>query len=325
MSDGYEIVRTAVERLRTGARNEHGVDTLPIGPAGDPWSARLARGAFGELQLMVALPDGRERFAVRTGSVLRSEWTRIREKTPHPQGQIVLLLTCSDARLHPTLTSLVGEMVDRAQRSGRPCIDEFIDALESWRVLLAREQSRLSRNALLGLFGELVVLERLARKDPMAALAAWRGPDQAPHDFQRRNALEVKTLSGTGAPVVGIHGLTQLDPPQGGELHLLALRIEESDEGLRVGDLIEQVARLGVPQQTLIARAGAIDAADDARRLVVMESRLFLVGDDFPGIRASRLAPERARGIDDLSYTLQLDACPGELSADVLDRVLEEL
>lgn len=325
MRDGYLVAQSAFDRLRDAVGTADTVSTLPIGPARAPEEARLARGVHGEVQILVALPPGRAQFPVAAGNVLRADWMRAELLGTSDQSGVVLCLTCGDARLHPTLVSLVGEMTDRAERSGRQCIDELSDALASWRAILSRERSALSRNAMLGLFGELSVLTRIAIRDPMAAIQAWRGPDRAPHDFRRRNALEVKTLSGAAAPTVVIHGISQLDPPDGGRLHLLALRIEESEDGQRLSDLIEQASELGVPHRTLIERAGMIESADDERRLTIREMRLFAVTSDFPGIRSSRLTPGQRRGIEDLSYSLQLDACPGEMSVSELDRILEEL
>lgn len=325
MKDGYLIVQEAFERLRGAAGTPDGLDTLPVGPSHAVGDARIAHGVHGEVHILVSLPHGREKFAVNGGSALRTEWRQVHAMDGNAPGMNILFLTCTDARLHPTLISLIGETVDRAERSGRPCIDELADALASWRAILARDQSKLSRNAMLGLFGELSILIRMAQRDPMAAIEAWRGPENAPHDFRRRNALEVKTLSGAGAPCVRIHGTSQLDPPDGGSLHMIALRLVESEDGQRLHDLIEEASTLGVPHQTLIERAGKIDSVDDARRLTIREMRLFSVTDDFPGIRSSQMTAAQRRGVDDLSYSLQLDACPGEVPAEQLERILEEL
>lgn len=327
MSDGYVLVLNAYDRLR-GLRNDGGRrETLRIGPDHAPQSARLARGEFGEVLALVELPDGRKPFSVSTGNALRADWVLMFPESGarSSDGPMALCLTCSDRRLHPTFVSLLGEMVDRSARSHRPCMDELMDSLASWRAILAREKDRLSRNALIGLFGEVTILCEIAERDPMAALAAWRGPDQAPHDFQRVNALEVKTMTGTGAPVVGIHGLTQLDPPHGGTLHLVALRVEESDEGTTLGELFDRAASLGIPHSTLLDRAGVRALDGDERRLIVAEARVFKVDDDFPGLRASRLSQAQLAGVEDVRFSLQLDACPGERPAEELSEILEGL
>ena len=216
-------------------------------------------------------------------------------------------------------------MLDGAENSGRACIDELPDVLASWRALLAREAAQLDRDKILGLFGELHVVGRLADRDPQCALQVWTGPAGAPHDFGDRNALEVKTLSGGGAPSVTIHGATQLDPPSGGSLHLLALRVEESGTGLTLSEAVRMLAAKGVSEYAVLERTGPLPADESCPRLTITESRLFEVGDDFPGIRRSQLTENQRRGMTDLKYSLQLDSCPDELSVSELDRVLREL
>ena len=100
--------------------------------------------------------------------------------------------------------------------------------LNTWRRFLHVSAGlQLGRDALAGLFGELLVLLDLTRTGPTAGVAAWAGADNARHDFRTADtALEVKTtLADTGA-VVAVHGLNQLDEPDGGSLHLHFVRLE---------------------------------------------------------------------------------------------------
>ncbi len=237
-------------------------------------------------------------------------------------------VTCTDARLLRTFLSLIGEMLDRSDESGRPCIDELSEVLEDWRAAISRARREIARASAIGVFGELVILEKLAISDPMAALSAWKGREGHRHDFARTNALEVKTFSGTGSPTVTIHGLRQLDPPTSGRLHLVAMRIVEEDAGDSLGDLIDRITALGIPRETLARSLGddAPEIEDRRRRFTLEEVRLHAVGDGFPGIRESALDPSALSGVDSLSYRLNLDACPGgSLDPGQLDRILEEL
>ena len=218
-------------------------------------------------------------------------------------------------------------MLDRSDESGRPSIDELAEVLESWRAALARERTAMDRNRLVGLFGELTVLERLAARDPQAALSSWKGRQGAVHDFSRTNALEVKTLVGDGSPAVTIHGEHQLDPPSSGALHLVAFRIADSADGESLEELTARIAEHGVPHEDVLRTLGddAPGIEDRQRRFVIEEIRLHEVTGDFPGLRSSRLSPETLRGVSNISYQLSLDACPGQLDPDQLDAVLENL
>lgn len=324
MSRGHTRVQDAYELLRDKRVGEGQSARTTLGR---PWrleDAILVKDHVGLIHLMTLLPAGRERFEVPLGKLLRASWV----DTQDEEGRRDWLdVVCTDARLLRTFLSLVGEMIDRSDDSGRPSIDELVEVLESWRAALARERTVMDRNRLVGLFGELTVLEKLAAKDPQAALASWTGRKGAAHDFARANALEVKTLMGDGSPVVTVHGETQLDPPPNGGLHLVAFRIVDDAEGESLEELTSRIAAHGIPYDEILRTLGddAPGADDRRRRFHISEIRLHEVTEDFPGLRASRLAPETLRGVSSINYQLTLDACPGQRDPELLDSVLESL
>ncbi len=324
MSRGHTRVQEAYELLRAERVVEGESATTILGSAWRLRDALLVKDHVGLIHLMTRLPEDRERFDVPLGRLLRAAWV---ETTEDGRRRDWLDVVCTDARLLRTFLSLIGEMLDRSDESGRPSIDELAEVLESWRAALARERTAMDRNRLVGLFGELTVLERLAAHDPQAALAMWMGRRGASHDFSRTNALEVKTLIGDGSPAVTIHGEHQLDPPSGGELHLVAFRIADSADGESIEELTARIAERGVPHEEILRTLGddAPGADDRRRRFIIEDVRLHAVTDDFPGLRASRLSPETMRGVSNISYQLSLDACPGQLDSDLLDTVLENL
>lgn len=324
MERGHSRVQTAYDLLREEHVPEGESASAALGPSGRLRDAILVKDHVGLIHLMAHLPAEREGFEVPLGRVLRTTWV----DTESPEGTTMWLdVACLDARLLRTFLSLIGEMLDRSDESGRPCIDELTEVLESWRAALARARGAMDRNRVIGVFGELTILERLARRDPQAALSAWFGRIGGRHDFARINALEVKTLSGSGSPTVTIHGDSQLDPPTDAQLHLVAFRITDSASGESVDELIEMIAVHGVPREEITRSLGddAPGVEDRRRRFEIEETRLHLVEGDFPGIRASHIDPSTLRGISQLNYQLALDSCPGELDPSQLDRVLEEL
>jgi hypothetical protein len=324
MSGGYSRVESAMQNLHTRTVDVGEVARVYLGASGRLEDVILAKDHLGQIHLLTSLPDGREAYDVPLGRTLRAEWI----ETQEDDGVRTRLdVACTDARLLRTFMSLIGEMLDRADESGRPTIDELTEVLASWRAALARERQDLDRQRAIGLFGELTVLEALARRDPMAALDAWKGRAGHRHDFVRRGALEVKTFTGTGSPSVTVHGALQLDPPEASALHLVAFRIAESAKGRSLADLSDSIAALGVPRDSVTAMLGddAPALQERSRRFIIEETRLHAVGEDFPGIRASRLDDQSLRGVDDLSYVLHLDACPGSMDPDLLAHVLEEL
>lgn len=324
MSRGHTRVQEAYELLRDRRVIEGQSASATLGR---PWrleDALLVKDHVGLIHLMTLLPSGRERFEVPLGKLLRASWVDTEDEAGRRDW---LDVVCTDARLLRTFLSLVGEMIDRSDDSGRPSIDELIEVLESWRAALARERMAMDRNRLVGLFGELTILEKLAAKDPQAALASWTGRKGAAHDFARTNALEVKTLMGDGSPVITIHGESQLDAPSKGELHLVAFRIVDDSEGESLEELTSRIAAHGLPYGEILATLGddAPGADDRRRRFLIGETRLHEVTEDFPGLRASRLTPETLRGVSAINYQLSLDACPGHLDPEMLDSILKDL
>lgn len=324
MMSGYARTENAFAQLRNSIATEGASASLPLGAAGRLKDAILVKDHLGLYHLLTRLPEGRKPFDVPLGRVLKAAWV---ESDGDGGDGTWLDVTCTDARLLRTFLSLIGEMLDRSDESGRPCIDELSEVLEDWRAAISRARREIARASAIGVFGELVILEKLAISDPMAALSAWKGREGHRHDFARTNALEVKTFSGTGSPTVTIHGLRQLDPPTSGRLHLVAMRIVEEDAGDSLGDLIDRITALGIPRETLARSLGddAPEIEDRRRRFTLEEVRLHAVGDGFPGIRESALDPSALSGVDSLSYRLNLDACPGSLDPGQLDRILEEL
>lgn len=323
MSTGYERVRGALDRLNAEGtpRRSHLLRSY-VGTGQQRWDESIiAKDEHGRFHLLVVLPDGAERFTLDTSEVLSCQWETL-------EGRQWLDVTCTSSRLLPTFTSLVGEMLDRAEASDKPAIDELRQVLDSWRRALARAQAEASREVQSGFFGELLVALQITQQSPAAVERVWKGPDRELHDFAERHAVEVKTYRTAGAPIVTIHGVDQLDPPPGGELHLIAYRVREDPSGTTVQDLADELERSGV-SGAFVNRAfdavGLPRRSDDGLHLVASDPRIHLVGADFPGLRRSRLESDHLHGVDRVQYGLVLDACPGRLADDVLDTVLEQL
>ena len=119
-------------------------------------------------------------------------------------------------------------------------------ALDAFRGLLARAP-RLSEDQEIGLFGELVALDRLIDGvGETEALAAWLGPRAEEHDFVLGEAdVEVKTTRSERRIHV-IHGLGQLTPTPGRPLHLMSVQVTgagAAGNGETLPELIERIRR----------------------------------------------------------------------------------
>lgn len=205
------------------------------------------------------------------------------------------------------------------------------ERLLAWQTCLKVRREGLSYQRMLGLFGELVVMERLAAEGRLdLVVPGWTGPDRGIHDFERAGqAIEVKTSSGL-AGLVNVTALDQLDNGGLGALTLCRVAVVRDDDG---EDLREVVARVrteadrfghGV-RQTLdrgLLLSGYIDAdvaTDQLEKLSVVAIEGYDVREGFPRLTSQTVSP----GIVAAEYRLDLaSAVNHRMNAADLELVL---
>lgn len=119
----------------------------------------------------------------------------------------------------------VCDIIDRVQLMNETLATATDVVLQGMGALI-RRQSSLSREAELGLMGELLVLNKLIdRLTPSTALEAWRGPDAEEHDFTLEAVdLEVKTTS-SEERAHWITSAEQLTPVRNRPLTLVSIQL----------------------------------------------------------------------------------------------------
>ena len=194
---------------------------------------------------------------------IRSQAVEIQDKTLEVENQgetsavVVnavrfLIVTCVDTSLDHAFVNISRGILVKLD-DGHSTESALIETFNEFRRLLNRRRSRLGKEQVLGILGELYVLKALLRADPEAA-RTWTGPDGGRHDFRYgERALEVKASLRQPQPVIEISSLTQLEyPGEGGELHLLHIMVEEDPDGAQTPSaLYEECARLTSDQGLL--------------------------------------------------------------------------
>jgi len=192
--------------------------------------------------------------------------------------------------------------------------------LHKWIMLFKKIFPRgVSQQLQQGLYGELYFLRKLltSTSNRRAVLELWMGPEQAPHDFLRKNyAVEVKCSSHKLTSAVLISNVQQLDESYLEKLYLYHLVVKSvNDNGERLAEIIKSVKSL------LRAEAGALAVyslklmqvgfqEDDIelymkRGYTVLRENYFCVRDHFPRIKENELRI----GITKLNYGINLDCC----------------
>jgi hypothetical protein len=111
--------------------------------------------------------------------------------------------------------------------------------LSAWQTCLKLRKEGFGPERILGLYGELVILEQLGESIGLDhAIARWSGPEHGLHDFQAgRVSIEVKTCVGARG-IVRIGSLDQLDPSSLESLALCRVVVVPDDAGTDLSELV---------------------------------------------------------------------------------------
>jgi hypothetical protein len=222
---------------------------------------------------------------------------------------------------------LLEEIVELLSNGHAPG-DVGLVAIRNWRELLARPAGdRLSDQALVGLHGELEVLETILEVG--GDLDHWTGWNKDHCDFRLSGlVIEVKSTTSSDYRRVRVHGLAQLDDPQdGSDLLLVLKRLESSPDGRSVPDLVERVVALGAARSRLLEKLAGVgyyehhNASYENKRFVSKEAVLRDIDDSHPRLIASMLTGVEMSSVDKIEYELNLN---GTADADI-DQTIEEL
>ena len=237
-----------------------------------------------------------------------------------PDGRVEVFadLRCDDPELFGVFGFVLDDVSSRLSGSGRDSVQVCRDVLSDWRELISPGRSALDRAAETGLFGELTVLGLLGVGDPVAALEAWKGPDDASWDFQLgARAVEVKTTASVSATSVTVSNIEQLDPQGLQSLDLVVVHVREAADGQSLDDIIDSLVDSGFDSRDLVAKAakvGHLYGQGVSRRLTEIGIRRWEVSQEFPSLRRSEIPKPKVHALRKVMYELALPSGAHELS-----------
>ncbi|MBE6061898.1 MAG: PD-(D/E)XK motif protein [Clostridium sulfidigenes] len=197
-------------------------------------------------------------------------------------------------------------------------------ALERWkRFFSLRESIVLTREEQIGLFGELYLLRSMMKNGIVAsnAISCWKGPYQGVYDFSLSNmSIEVKTTASKMPYKVHISNEMQLDDRlAGGILVLSFIAVQPSDSsGETLGDVVKDIVYFIEEDeasrslfQDKIFGCGLGNSYIDRyiSKYIIKEHGFYNVQENFPRI----LSKDLAKGLGDISYSLDISACSNYL------------
>jgi hypothetical protein len=162
--------------------------------------------------------------------------------------QIGLILT--DNQLMKTFSVMCYDIAERSKQGVNilSSLAIAVETIRSWSQLLRiRKKQGLSRNEVIGLWGEVFTLMKiLIDQDKYISeiIYGWRGPDTDQRDLGFNGTrVEIKTQLSTKSITLKISSLDQLDDG-GGRLKIALNRISPSVDGHSLSELIESVILL---------------------------------------------------------------------------------
>lgn len=216
----------------------------------------------------------------------------------------------------PICDDIISTIVDQANP-----YEHAIATLLKWSNFLRIAENAVSRNRVVGLMGELLVLEvLLGSAGPGIALDGWTGPDSRRHDFEARHAaIEVKSSSVLSKKTATIHGLGQLATAEGTDLHLALFRFEWAAKAFCVADIRDRIVSKLDDTPWLVKfiekleqggfDAGFFDSTRDLQAKLV-DVTMYEVKADFPKLTPAQIStlgfePSAFGGVQ---YSLNLSA-----------------
>ncbi|MFF2494179.1 PD-(D/E)XK motif protein [Agromyces sp. NPDC058064] len=248
-------------------------------------------------------------------------------------GLRYLSLMCLDRYLFDAFSKLAVEVLSVLSSTG-PTSPSVRRLFLDWEELFARSAGGMSSVEQLGLYGELLVLEQLLAHRAVDAVSAWTGPDRSQHDFRfARRAIEVKASAAREGRSARISSLQQLEPPVGGSLVLVYVRLEIAPNGRSLKHLAHAVGascEWHTEYRSRLRAAGYSFALESTYNtpMLVVEQRWYDVSEPhFPRITgASFKAGVLPPGTRELEYTIDLsNEPPMPLSMSEIDGLWSEL
>jgi len=215
-------------------------------------------------------------------------------------GRVAVLVSLQDKECEDLFGLLCDHLLSkvRTHSDARVAVNAVVDEIDRWRRFMERYRRMLDTQAVIGLIGELAVLERLlGRIGKAVAIAAWRSPQDSLRDFELPDAtIEVKSFSTSAGGLVHINDPLQLEPDGGKSLFLACQEVVPVEDGSdRLPDHVGRV-RAAIGSDTgllgdfdrLLADSGYLPAHEPEYRegFRLADLRVFRVSEGFP-----RLAP----------------------------------
>lgn len=246
------------------------------------------------------------------------------------KGFVSCLLEAASADQNDVFTIVAEDILNELDKKD---VEGFVVTLkqriEKWKDFFKNpERKQLSEEVVIGLIGELSVIEDFIEQEVSCGPDLWNGPLKAAQDFQGDMiAFEVKTSCSSQIKTVKISSEVQLDDIGREHLFLVVNRLERDDAfGRRLPDYVSNIYRQlpNNKKNLFLAKLKCLgydhDNSDIYTQAYSLKERfVYEIVDGFPRILKSDL---RA-GVTNVNYRVSLANCEDYLSD--LDQLIETI
>ena len=246
-------------------------------------------------------------------------------------GYVDCILQATSSEQNDVFTVLATDILIELHNQKEP--NQYVKALkkriDKWRDFFKSINTyKLSNTAIIGLFGELVLIKDLYEAGITDAVDFWNGPIRSAQDFQRDSiAIEVKTSVANSIDIINISNEAQLDDSQYNTLYLVVYRIEHNDAtGITLPLLIKQVESI-LPESKRTyfwAKLTCLGYTRENEYLYktgysIKDSKVYRVCTGFPRLVKADLP----QGVCNTKYKVSLQFC-GDYKSD-MDTIVKSL
>ena len=317
-NDPYKLMDSW--RALTGNANGDGWRTIPLDLSG---SCLLMAGRY--------YPDDAEAILIGFESVI----VPANKHLPQGQGFRVEKIknsVTSESKIWVALSRLPSGSIDmftvmvqdivqtiymHAKDNENSIFQMFLGRVRAWQSFMEKASvGILSIEAEIGLFGELVILDKMLRSGmhPNLALNSWMGPLNGVHDFRLGDGgIEAKSTVAENSFIAKIGSLEQLDNTLVRPLYLAGVRLALSESGVTLPEFIQEVRHYfdedSLTQNTYDCRfiqAGFLTSFSDryTRRFRHVKTTVYEVTDSFPRLTRNNVPLEILKGYYELDMAL---------------------
>lgn len=231
--------------------------------------------------------------------------------------------------------ALLDELLNNIDKGVGDIVQQIKDLLEKWKSMLSLDAERvLSLNALVGLFGELLLLDYLVNEKKRSEFDNWVGPLGNRHDFEfAKNSIEVKSSTLKNNNEIKVHGVHQLEAYPGKQVFILRVKLELDPHGASLPSLIERILQSplisGDKFFDKLLKAGYRKEQSDSYKSLCfqpIEFHLMPVDVKFPQITAKDLLKiDPTDRINQIEYSVNVSGLSSKVGAKISDLSLESI